>query len=1330
MRNAIATADSSLTPTAITFDPKVFATAKTITLNGNPLDLSNISQATTLTGPTAGVTLSGNNQSGGIIIFNGVNASFSNLTVTNCTSRAILNSGTITLSNVILTSNTGGGLDTSGVATLTNVTVSNNSSNITYGAGIYNTGTLNMTDATVSGNALNGFGGGGLANNGTAMLANVTIANNSATGYGGGIYNPGLLHMNSVTVAGNSGKDFGGGLFNYYGGTAVVADSIIAGNTLSGLNVGPDAYGTIAAQAPNLVGIADGATGWLYNDLTGTTAHPLNAMLEPLGNYGGPTQTMPPLPGSPAIEAGTLKWILPTQKTDQRGLPRTANGAVDIGAVELATFVVNTTDDTLDSPVLASHMTFRDAVSLADQTSVPTTITFDNKAFGSPQALILNGASLDLSQNTALIGPSGGITINGNAQSNGIIVNGRASISSLIITNNSNRGITNHGTLFLTNVALTNNTGGGLDNSGTATATDVTVSGNSLNGYGGGGIYSTGTLTFINSTIANNSSTGYGGGILNYGGTLYLYACTIAGNAGTNYGGGIFNYFGGVATLADSIVAANTITGSSVGPDAYGAYISNGYNLIGKDDSATGWVGTDLKGTIAAPLNAGLSALSNNGGLTPTLSPAANSPAIMAGSPSLLPPGIITDQRGAARVVNGAMDIGAVESEVFLVNSTNDTLDASIQPSHMTLRDAVALANAATVPSAINFDPNVFSTPSTITLTQGQLELSNTYASVTVTGPNAAVTISGNNTSGGLKIDHGVTAIVSAVAISKSSGLGIDNYGILTLTGASLIANLGGGLNNHASQIASTLLDDTISGNSCSGSGGAGIHNTGILSIINSTIASNITTGSGGGIVNNAGSVSLADCTIAYNTGGNSGGGIGNFFGGTVTLSNTLIADNSLSTTAAGPDVAGSFSSNGFNLIGKTDGSSGWVASDLTGTIASPLNPLLSLLTPNGGRTLTIKPLSGSPAITADRRPSSPQASAPINAASPASSTVTWISAQFETQIRFNASISGTIYNDLNGNGSLDNGEPGLAHWLVFLDLNNDGKDDPGDPSTFTDSNGNYQFNKLAPGSYRVTEVQPSGAGYVLTPASGYVDVTVSGGQVLTGLNFGVQKIANATLGGKVYDDLNGNKVFDSGDTTLSGWTVYLDLNNDGAFNNNEPYAVTDSQGNYTFTGLAAGTYTVREIIPSTSTLLAEQPASGSLQVTVAAGGVVMNQNFANHPPSNTPGGIGGFVFNDSNANGKLDSTETGLPNRFVFLDSNGNGVWDLGEPATFTDSSGHYLFSGLPAGTYQVRATLPPGSTQTTPPTQGKVYLSPGQNADRYRPIDRHRVNHRYGFR
>ena len=98
-----------------------------------------------------------------------------------------------------------------------------------------------------------------------------------------------------------------------------------------------------SSQGNNLIGETDGSTGWVASDLTGTIATPLNPLLAPLGDYGGPTQTMALLPGSPAIDAGNNALIPAGVTTDQRGPPRIVNGTVDIGAFESSGFTIAVT---------------------------------------------------------------------------------------------------------------------------------------------------------------------------------------------------------------------------------------------------------------------------------------------------------------------------------------------------------------------------------------------------------------------------------------------------------------------------------------------------------------------------------------------------------------------------------------------------------------------------------------------------------------------------------------------------------------------------------------------------------------------------------------------------------------------------------------------------------------------------------------------------------------------------------------------------------------------------------------------------------------------------
>src|SRR5262249_28424180 len=104
--------------------------------------------------------------------------------------------------------------------------------------------------------------------------------------------------------------------------------------------VDPDVYGFVASQGFNLIGQTNGSLGWLVTDLTGSTNAPLDPMLGPLTNNGGPTLTMALKPGSPAIDRGYRGGA----NTDQRGVlrpfdnlsyPNASGGdGSDIGAYE------------------------------------------------------------------------------------------------------------------------------------------------------------------------------------------------------------------------------------------------------------------------------------------------------------------------------------------------------------------------------------------------------------------------------------------------------------------------------------------------------------------------------------------------------------------------------------------------------------------------------------------------------------------------------------------------------------------------------------------------------------------------------------------------------------------------------------------------------------------------------------------------------------------------------------------------------------------------------------------------------------------------------------
>jgi hypothetical protein len=244
----------------------------------------------------------------------------------------ILNNGTVTLNECTLSRSIGSGILNYRTLTLNQCTLSGNSATNVYGGGIYNGGgTLTLNQCTLSGNRAQRGG----AIYGPGALNQCTLTGNSAS-YGGGIYIEGTATLNQCTLSGNSAPDgYGGGIYNDSFGTLAMTNTIVALNiAYSGADI--DNFSTSATLTyggSNLVQSLDGGT------ITGPAPLTNAPDLAPLGNYGGPTQTMPPLPGSPAIGAGSVAANI--FSTDQRGYPRTQNGLIDIGAVELQSPAAN-----------------------------------------------------------------------------------------------------------------------------------------------------------------------------------------------------------------------------------------------------------------------------------------------------------------------------------------------------------------------------------------------------------------------------------------------------------------------------------------------------------------------------------------------------------------------------------------------------------------------------------------------------------------------------------------------------------------------------------------------------------------------------------------------------------------------------------------------------------------------------------------------------------------------------------------------------------------------------------------------------------------------------
>ena len=167
-----------------------------------------------------------------------------------------------------------------------------------------------------------------------------------------------------------------------------------------------------------------------------------------------------------------------------------------------------------------------------------------------------------------------------------------------------------------------------------------------------------------------------------------------------------------------------------------------------------------------------------------------------------------------------------------------------------------------------------------------------------------------------------------------------------------------------------------------------------------------------------------------------------------------------------------------------------------------------------------------------------------------------------------NVKICGHKYEDTNGDGLKNDGNPGLAGWTIILDDNGNNMVDPGEKSAITDANGFWSISGVSPGMHIVTEV--SQTGWVNTYAPGSFTVTNTD---VSGLDFG--NYEQTSIHGYKFNDLNGNGV-DNSDPRLAGWTILL-VGTDGQGHAVSTSTVTVAGGEYSFTGLAPGTYTVSE---------------------------------------------------------------------------------------------------------------------------------------------------------
>ncbi|MEX2089125.1 MAG: SdrD B-like domain-containing protein, partial [Bacteroidota bacterium] len=359
------------------------------------------------------------------------------------------------------------------------------------------------------------------------------------------------------------------------------------------------------------------------------------------------------------------------------------------------------------------------------------------------------------------------------------------------------------------------------------------------------------------------------------------------------------------------------------------------------------------------------------------------------------------------------------------------------------------------------------------------------------------------------------------------------------------------------------------------------------------------------------------------------------------------------------------------------------------------------------------------------------------------------------------SSLCGVKFNDLNGNGVKDAGEPGLPGWEISLNVT-------GISPVMTDSLGNYCFNNLPAGTYTLTETNQTGWQQTFPSSPGTHTVTLAAGQTIDRLNFGNQlstappdscsylgnpdfeQIINVpppstsiqtpqenipfwnttasdslieiwrsgfngvpAFSGNQFAELNATMVgtLYQNFTAVPGSTVIVSFAHRGrpTFNNQMSVSITPLGG----TEVILGTFTASTTAWTVQSVSYTFPNNGITAyvlsfISLPVGGTSAGGNFLDAVNITCPSSLCGVKFNDLNGNGVKDAGEPGLPGWEISL--NVTGI-----PPVITDSLGNYCFNNLPPGTYTLTETNQTGWQQTFPSSPGThtVTLATGQIID-----------------
>ncbi|MEM1312191.1 MAG: SdrD B-like domain-containing protein [Patescibacteria group bacterium] len=282
-------------------------------------------------------------------------------------------------------------------------------------------------------------------------------------------------------------------------------------------------------------------------------------------------------------------------------------------------------------------------------------------------------------------------------------------------------------------------------------------------------------------------------------------------------------------------------------------------------------------------------------------------------------------------------------------------------------------------------------------------------------------------------------------------------------------------------------------------------------------------------------------------------------------------------------------------------------------------------------------------------------------------------------------SISGKLWMDANGNEVIDPGETLVSNTRVKILDQSDNLIDEAD----TDFQGSYSFNNLLSGTYKIVSESTLTESYdtdgINTPNESIVtiDITDANSRDVNSVSFGYQQ--SYSISGYVYEDMNLNSTFDSGETGDTNWTVSLLDENDNILDT----VNLANDYSYTFNNLALGSYKVvfNEYLDYQ---LEDHDSEKDYATTLVLDDTTSDYSNVNFGTARF-NSISGKNYAEEDQDGIDEGDQTPIPNVTINLTGNdlsGNSVSRM----TTSDNNGDFEFNSLEGGSYTVTQQQPIG--------------------------------------